>query len=138
MASLFLVGTIAGSGFAISSDVVESVVNISDFVPVPKSSGEVVGLAALRSRVLTLIDCEFLLTGKAMALETKMLAIVAEVGGIGYGFLVESISDVTGATKLDTDKGISSGSDWQPFVDGFVRQGEEILPILKIESFVGG
>jgi purine-binding chemotaxis protein CheW len=138
MTNLFLVGKIAKSGFAITSDAVESVVNITDFVPAPKSSSKVVGLSALRSRVLTLIDCEYLLTGKAMALDSKMLAIVAELGGIGYGFLVQSISDVTGATKLGHDTGISADSKWQPYVDGFVRQGEEILPILKLESFVGG
>ena len=54
---LLLVVTIAGERVALPSAAVESVVELDTLIPVPRAAPHVAGLSALRSRVLTVIDC---------------------------------------------------------------------------------
>ena len=56
MDSLKLIARIAGQRIALTADAVESVVEIEAITPVPLAPPHVAGLAALRSRVLTVID----------------------------------------------------------------------------------
>ena len=53
---LFLIAHIAGRGVAIDSAQVESVVDIGHVTPTPRVARHIRGLAALRSRVVTVID----------------------------------------------------------------------------------
>ena len=53
---LFLIAHIAGRGVAIDSAQVESVVDIGAVTPTPRAAPHIRGLAALRSRVVTVID----------------------------------------------------------------------------------
>ena len=57
MNELLLVVTIAGERVALSAAAVESVVELDTLIPVPRAAPHVAGLSALRSRVLTVIDC---------------------------------------------------------------------------------
>ena len=63
MTELFLVAHIAGRGVAIPASQVDSVVDLGEIVAVPRAEGCIKGLAALRSRVVTVID-----TGLALGL----------------------------------------------------------------------
>ena len=57
MNELLLVVTIAGERVALPASSVESVVELDTLIPVPRAAPHVAGLSALRSRVLTVIDC---------------------------------------------------------------------------------
>ena len=57
MNELLLIVTIAGQRVALPADAVESVVELDTLIPVPRAAPHVAGLSALRSRVLTVIDC---------------------------------------------------------------------------------
>ena len=57
MNELLLVVTIAGERVALPAAAVESVVELDTLIPVPRAAPHVAGLSALRSRVLTVIDC---------------------------------------------------------------------------------
>ena len=65
MNSLYLIATIAGEDVAIPAHQVESVVKVRDVVARAAVKPFVSGLFALRSRVLTLIDCQYFVTGTA-------------------------------------------------------------------------
>src|SRR3546814_1121755 len=56
MNGLFLIAEIGGRAVAISADQIESVVDIGVVTPIPLADARVRGLAALRSRVVTVID----------------------------------------------------------------------------------
>jgi purine-binding chemotaxis protein CheW len=58
MNELLLIVSIAGSRVALPAADVESVVEIDTLIPVPRAPGHLAGLSALRSRVLTVIDCQ--------------------------------------------------------------------------------
>ena len=62
MNELLLVVTIAGERVALPAAAVESVVELDTLIPVPRAAPHVAGLSALRSRVLTVIDCMSLAT----------------------------------------------------------------------------
>ena len=54
--ALVLIAHLAGETVALDADVVGSVVEIERIAPVPRAAPHIAGLAALRSRVLTVID----------------------------------------------------------------------------------
>jgi len=58
MNELLLVVTIAGERVALPAASVESVVELDTLIAVPRAAPHVAGLSALRSRVLTVIDCK--------------------------------------------------------------------------------
>jgi purine-binding chemotaxis protein CheW len=109
MQQLFLIAMIADTEVAISSDCIESVVNVGEVIDVPQSDPLVAGLIALRSRVLTLIDCQYAVSGERQARGKASLAVIATVAGHPYALLVDSVKDVISvatdvikpASKLD-------------------------------------
>lgn len=110
MTNLFLIVVIAGTEVAIRSDCIESVVTIGDVVPVPQTDPLIAGLIALRSRVLTLIDCQFAVTGQRSGKDSSKLAVIATISGHPYALRVEAVRDVVSvdsgaikpAARLDT------------------------------------
>ncbi|MDQ0836910.1 chemotaxis protein CheW [Sphingomonas faeni] len=80
MTELFLVPHIAGRGVAVAAAQVDPVVDIGEIVAVPLAGAFVRGLAALRSRVVTVID-----TGTALGLtptsETVRRAVITVTEG---------------------------------------------------------
>lgn len=95
MKDLFLIAVIAGETVAFPSQRIDSVVKVRDSVPVPSSAPFISGLFALRSRVLTLIDCQYFVTGEPAELNPGQPAIVVDIGGCCYGLLVDEVLDVT-------------------------------------------
>ncbi|MFN3475433.1 MAG: chemotaxis protein CheW [Blastomonas sp.] len=94
MKELYLIAVIAGEKVVIPAEQVDSVVNVRESVPVPSSAPFIAGLFALRSRVLTLIDCQFFVSGEPVDLVPGQPAIVVNIGGCHYGLLVDAVIDV--------------------------------------------
>lgn len=135
MTELFLLATIAGQTVAIRSDQVESVVDIGDVTPVPRAARHVRGLAALRSRVVTVIDTGIALDGRAAG-DTHRRAIVTKVEGHYYALLVEALDDVTEFTPLPMVAGLVLNAIWESVTDGMIeRDGAPVL-ILDLAAVV--
>ncbi len=113
MSNLYLVATIAGEDIAIPAHQVESVVKVKDVVKIPAVKPFVTGLFALRSRVLTLIDCQYFITGETAEAKDGQTAIVAEVAGHFYGFLVDTVKDVCEAQERETEITARLSDAWQ-------------------------
>lgn len=94
MKNLYLIAVIAGETVALPTNQVDSVVKVRESVPVPSAAPFISGLFALRSRVLTLIDCQFFVTGEPIDLIPGQPAIVVNIGGCSYGLLVDEVLDV--------------------------------------------
>lgn len=101
MDRLYLIATIAGERVAMSTADVDSVVKVRDSVPVPSASPFIAGLFALRSRVLTLIDCQFFVTGEPADIEPGQEAVVVRIGGFSYGLLVDDVQDVVSTENVE-------------------------------------
>lgn len=126
---LFLIAQIAGRTVAIESDQVESVIDIGTIIPVPRAERQVRGLAALRSRVVTVID-----TRAALGLEDGPVeatrAVITIVDGHHYAVLVDALDDVAPFDLAPLSAGLVLDKGWLTVGRGIVeREGEPILAI---------
>lgn len=136
MSHLYLIAQIAGRAVAIDSDQVESVVDIGEVTAVPRASSHVRGLAALRSRVVTVVD-----TQSALGLETggaARRAVITHVEGHHYAMLVDALDDVAPFELMPLASGVALDPAWRGAGRGIVeRDGEPILAI-DLASLVPG
>jgi len=138
--SLFLFACIGGTPIAVRADEIEAVVRLGDVVPVPLAPRHVRGLAALRSRVLTVIDMEARIFGAEgkphpRLLAPLSLAIVAAIATHSYGFLIDSVEDICQAS--DGVQPLRGRIDpvWAPFVSGLVDYGGRSHLLLTLSDF---
>lgn len=129
MNQLFLIAHVAGRTVAIGAEQVESVVDIGPIVAVPRTSGHVRGLAALRSRVVTVIDTVAALGIDARDSEPGR-AVITQVDGHHYALLVDTLDDVAPFQLEPIAQGIALTGAWREAARGLVqRDGEPILAI---------
>lgn len=138
MSELFLLAEIDGAMIAIESDVVESVVWVQDFIPVPRVDPLVAGIFALRSRVLTLIDTQFAVTEKQKPVPENALAIIAQIGGFHFGLLVDAVKDVVTVQPDQYETSIKAGSNWMQYSKGLVDVDGQIVVIICPAKIVEG
>jgi purine-binding chemotaxis protein CheW len=95
--SLLLV-RIAGEMAALDSARIQSVVELEAVTPVPQGPAHVAGLAALRSRAMTVIDCRRSLElpddEDRPADDDGALAVVVELDEYLYALLVDQVEEV--------------------------------------------
>lgn len=137
MSHLYLIAQIAGRAVAIDSDQVESVVDIGEVTAIPRAAEHVRGLAALRSRVVTVVD-----TQSALGLEPSdneaRRAVITLIDGHHYALLVDALEDVAPFDLLPLTGGFALDSAWRIAGRGIVeRDGEPILAI-DLASLVPG
>lgn len=130
MPSLFLIAHIHGCRVAINSDQIESIVNVPDVIPVPHCDPRVAGLFALRSRVLTLIDSQYIVTGERRTLQRGCLAVVVEIAGHHYGLAVDKVEDVVPLSADKIQQCIQPDGQWQSIVSETVEVGDQLVMIL--------
>lgn len=129
MRRLYLIATIAGRTVAIGSEQVDSVVDIGDVVAAPRTAHAVRGLAALRSRVVTVID-----TRAALDLPPggdAARGVILRVDGHLYAFLVDALDDVAEHELQPLANGLALDAAWQGIVLGLIDRGGE--PMLAID-----
>jgi purine-binding chemotaxis protein CheW len=125
---LFLVAHVAGRPVAVPAQQVGSVVDLGEIVPVPGAERAVRGLAALRSRVVTVID-----TGLVLGLEPTpegvRRAIITRVDGHDYAVLVDALEDVAPFVRQSLG-GVALRHGWAHAGVGLIEcDGEPVLII---------
>ena len=129
MSHLYLIAQIAGRAVAIDSEQVESVVDIGEVTAVPCASSHVRGLAALRSRVVTVVDTQSALGLEASGSEACR-AVITHIDGHHYALLVDALEDVAPFELLPLAGGVALDAAWRVAGRGIVeRDGEPILAI---------
>jgi purine-binding chemotaxis protein CheW len=128
-AALHLIARIAGRAVAFAADQVDSVVDLGPVTPVPLAAPGVVGLAALRSRVLTVVDPRVGLGLGDLGGKPER-AVVTLIDGHVYAILVEALEDVAEYHTLPLPPGIALEGGWadagQSLID---RPGEPVLVV---------
>jgi purine-binding chemotaxis protein CheW len=137
MDNLYLIATIAGQPVAIRAEMVESVVDLGAIAPVPLAPMHVAGLAALRSKVLTVICCECAL-GIEQAPRGTSRAVVVSIDGHHYGLLVGAIED---ARVIDEPPQAIRGrldAGWSRVAIGMLEYDGEALLLIDPERIIAG
>jgi purine-binding chemotaxis protein CheW len=136
MPKLYLIAHIAGRAVAIDSEQVESAVDLGQVTPVPCTFAQVRGLAALRSRVVTVIDTRIAL-GLAPGEKTTSRAVITVLDGHHYAVMVDALEDVAPFEAAPLGTGTLDGG-WQAVGCGIVeRDGEPIL-VIDLRGLIPG
>ena len=138
MAELLLIVTIAGERIAIQAPDVESVVELDALIPVPQAAAHVAGLAALRSRVLTVIDCLASLDPARGLAEGHTEAVMAVMDGHPYALLVEAVEDVIEASGERQAPSASLAGGWRRIGRATVEADGDLLLLADIEALIAG
>jgi purine-binding chemotaxis protein CheW len=127
MSGLFLIAHLAGRAVAIDSAQVDSVVDIGTIVPVPRADAQVRGLAALRSRVVTVIDPRAAI-GAGESGGSR--AVITRIDGHHYAILVDTVEDVAPFDFRPLASGVVLDGAWSSIGYGTVElEGEPILTV---------
>lgn len=139
MNELLLIVTIAGQRLALRAGDVQSVIEVGTLTPVPRAPRHVAGLSALRSRVLTAIDCRRCVgvVEDADAAPAAYAAVV-EHDGHSYALLVEAVDDVT--TSLSDVEVVRAplGQGWGSMTLGMMETAEGPLLLVDIGAMITG
>lgn len=140
MNDLYLFARIAQTPVAISTEQVEAVVRISELSPVPGVPSHILGLSALRSRVLTIIDASTLITGEASAPanfdQEERYAIVCNIGGHSYGIFVDGVDDIRTVTSPPQPICGKVSPAWEPYAGGVIEDEGTSYFVLTVTSFL--
>ena len=140
MNELLLIVSIAGGRVALPAADVESVVEIDTLIPVPRAPSHLAGLSALRSRVLTVIDCQRSLElGFTELYDGKLHeAAVVELDGHHYALTVDAVEDVVEALSEPAPVRAAMGDGWERVSRGMVETEEGPLLLIDISALVAG
>jgi len=140
MNELLLIVSIAGSRVALPAASVESVVELESLIPVPRAPCHLAGLSALRSRVLTVIDCKCSLELGSTDLNDGHLheAAVVEMDGHHYALTVDAVEDVVEALSDPAPIRAAMGDGWERVSKGMVETEEGPLLLVDIVALVAG
>ncbi|SFP75163.1 chemotaxis protein CheW [Sphingomonas rubra] len=134
MKDLYLIAQIADRGVAIDGGLVDSVVDIDAIVAVPHAPVAVRGLAALRSRVVTVIDTRVALGLPPSAIVHR--AVVAKIDGHHYAFLVDALQDVAPLDRRPLPGGHGGEDGWSRGGTAMVEHEGEPLLVLDIAALI--
>jgi purine-binding chemotaxis protein CheW len=136
---LLLVVTIAGERVVLPAASVESVVELDTLIPVPRAAPHVAGLSALRSRVLTIIDCmRSLELGESDCSNGIREAAVVEVDGHHYALIVDLVEDVIEALSDPMPVRAAMGPGWERVSLGMVETENGPLLLIDVGALIAG
>ena len=139
MSALLLVVTIAGERVALAADAVESVVELDTLIAVPRAAPHIAGLSALRSRVLTVVDCRRSLElGTSECATGIREAAVVELDGHHYALIVDLVEDVVEALTDPAPVRAAMGPGWERVALGLVETETGPLLLVDVAALVAG
>lgn len=139
MNELLLLVRIADQRVALPAVRIESVVEIDTLIPVPRAAYHIAGLAALRSRVLTVVCCRRSLILPWEDRSGEILeAAVTELDGHHYALIVDGVEDVLEARSDPTPVRAAMGEGWERVSTGMVETEEGAFLLIDVAALVAG
>ena len=138
MAELLLIARLAGRRIAFPAARVEAVVELEGITPAPCAAPHVAGLAALRSRVLTVIDGRAALDLGGTGERQSNDAIVIPCDGHTYALLVEEVEDVIEADAPAVPLSAPVGAAWARVATGTVEVDSELFLLVDPALLIAG
>jgi purine-binding chemotaxis protein CheW len=136
---LLLVVTIAGERVALRAAAVESVVELDTLILVPRAPAHIAGLSALRSRVLTIVDCmRSLELGSTDSSDGIREAAVVELDGHHYALIVDMVEDVVEALSDPSPVRAAMGAGWERVSEGMVETETGPLLVVDVAALIAG
>jgi len=138
MTNLLLIAHIGGERVAIPASEVEAVVEIGAVTAVPRAAAHVAGLAALRSRVLTVIDCRISLDLAPSEGKATSDAVVVSCDGHPYALLLDGVDDVVEFDGAIEPIRTSLTAGWRRAAKGMVEAEGDLLLLVDPLAIIAG
>lgn len=138
MNSLLVMALIAGRRCAFLAPDVQSVIEVGPITPVPRTPDYIVGLTAMRSQALTVLDCRLAMGFQAAEFTLDHRAIVANHNGDAYALRVDSIEDICSAVSEPGDVPGGFGEQWARVGNGLVETPVGPALLLNLEALIEG
>jgi len=139
MNELLLIVSIGEQRVALPAAAVESVVELDTLIPVPRAPPHVAGLSALRSRVLTVIDClRSLELGVSDCSDGIREAAVVELDGHHYALIVDVVEDVVEALSDPTPVRAAMEAGWERASIGMVETETGPILVVDVAALISG
>lgn len=120
----------------VATDEIEAVMRLGEISPVPGTPPYVAGLAALRSRVLTVIDVAALITGSCGIIVNgegnAHHAIICEADGHSYALLVDGVEDILTISGEIPSTDPPIDGRWRPYVQGGMEKDGQYYLLLSV------
>ena len=114
-------------------------VELDTLIPVPRAAPHVAGLSALRSRVLTVIDCmRSLELGDTDCSDGIREAAVVELDGHHYALIVDLVEDVVEAASDPAPVRAAMGAGLGAGSQGMVETEQGPLLLVDVAALVAG
>lgn len=139
MTGLLLIVSVAGQKVGLRAGDVQSVIEIDMLVPVPCAPSHVAGLAALRSRVLAVIDPQFALgLGPCPNRNPSAKAAVVVHDGHAYALLLDGVHDVIEARSEPAPIHTRLQGNWTAMSLGMVETDHGPLLLVDPAALIAG
>lgn len=139
MNELLLIVSIGEQRVALPAAAVESVVELDTLIPVPRAPPHVAGLSALRSRVLTVIDClRSLELGISDCSDGIREAAVVELDGHHYALIVDVVEDVVEALSEPSPVRAAMEAGWERASVGMVETETGPILLVDVAALISG
>lgn len=129
MNELLVMAQIAGRRCAMPAHEVQSVIEITAITPVPKAPPHIVGITAMRSQALTVIDARCALGFDPDSYPLDDRAIVIAWQGHSYALRIDTIEDIATGVGEPTSVPGGFGAKWTRAAGGMIetRSGPALL-----------
>lgn len=136
---LVLVVRLAGRRVALPAASVESVVELEGLTLVPRAALHIAGLAALRSRVLTVVD-PYVVLGqpKAAGQADRYEAVVIDLDNHHYALLVDTVEDVVEIKGERLPVRAALGEGWARIGAAMVEADGDLLLLVDVDAVIAG
>jgi len=140
MSTMLLTVTTAGHRAALPAMDVKAVIERPSVTPVPCAPSHVVGLAALRSRPLTVIDCSAVIDPRCTEAGHGQAAraVVVEHEGHLYALLVEAADAIVETRGELQPLGTDPRAGWGHVALGWIETEGGALPLLSPAQLIAG
>jgi len=136
MTQTLVIAMIAGRRCAFLAEDVKSVIETGMIVPVPRAPEYILGVTALRSQALTVLDCRIAIGCEGHDHPTDERTIVVSHAGHTYALAVDQVDDITeaGGDPVPVPGGL--GTQWSRISRGMVETTSGPALLLDIANLI--
>ena len=139
MTGLVVIVEVAGRRAALRTAEVQSVVELETISPVPRAPTFVLGLTALRSSTLTVVDAAAAIGLPAHGLpEAGARAAIVDHAGHRYALVVDEIDDVAEALGEPTPVPGEAGPGWERVSQGLIETDRGPALLIDLGTLLAG
>jgi purine-binding chemotaxis protein CheW len=138
MSAITLLAKLAGARIALPARHIGQVIEIDMIVPVPHAPPAVLGLTAVRSQPMTLVDCRQLLGLSRTEEAQRARAVVLNLHGHHYALLLEEILEVVALEHDVEPLPYGVGEQWERVASGTVETAAGPALLIEPEALLSG